>query len=148
MPSTWHRLPTHSSFRNASVIFCMEPMLQMVFMMTVISITSISYVQNFLGSFSPLIHSVNLEKYCFMILQNAAKSFSYFFFSCLRSSLVIAKSPLCEKLFPNFTMNWRQRQYLSAFLLRKNFTFQSCTAAKSKPYLLSPMKFSIRPRLQ
>lgn len=39
-----------------------------------------------------------------ILLQNAAKSFSYIFFSLLRSGLVMVKL-LCERLFLNFTMN-------------------------------------------
>lgn len=82
----------------SSVIFCMELMLQMFFMMTVISMTSVSYIQYFQGSLTSRSQLVNSGKYCLMILKNAAKSFEHFFFSSLRCGLVMAEL-LCEKLF-------------------------------------------------
>ena len=64
------------------------------FMITVISMTSVSYVQNFLGSFRLASQPERSGKYRFRIWQKDAKSFPYFFFSFLFSALVIVKSPL------------------------------------------------------
>ena len=103
----------------------------MFFIITVISITSISYMLDWRGSDVSHSHCVNSGKYWRIILQNAAKSLSYnFLFLRCFSPCHDKFSPLRKTFY--FIMHRLNLQCLSVIFVREIFAFQSCLPDNSR----------------